>query len=172
MQYSYAAIEQINGRTKMNVIKINIADRLIPCLICILILAIVSCKKSEERSCIKSTGELTSDTIPLDSVYEFRLYKNIRYEIFQDSDREIIIHGGKNVVGFIEVSNESGIVSVNNRNKCNFFRKSEDIPTVEIHYPNLKQFYFESSDSVYFHDTIYADTLMVEMRQGGGSLFI
>lgn len=146
------------------------AYQLIPSLICCLIFSVVSCKKSEDRACFKSTGELTSISIPLDSVDEFRLFKNIRYEIFQDSQREVVIRGGKNVVGFIEVVNESGVLSLSNRNRCNFFRKSEDIPTVEIHYPYLKQFYFESSDSVYFHDTIYSDTLMIEMRQGGGSL--
>lgn len=128
-----------------------------------------SCKKSEERTCFKSNGNLSSLVIPLDSVYHFNLYKNLRYEIFQDTGRYIKVTGGENLIQLVEVKNDNGILSVNNSNKCNFFR-SNDVPvTVEIHYPYYKEFYFEPSDSVIFHDQITSDTLIVEIREGGGS---
>jgi len=48
-------------------------------------------------------------------------------------------------------------------------RKSEDLIEVEIHYPYLKRFYIEPSDSVIFENTISGDSLFVEIREGGGS---
>jgi len=130
---------------------------------------ISSCKKSDERACFKSTGDESSLTIPLDSVNKFNLYKNLRYEIYQDSGKYIQVKGGENLIQLIDVQNESGLLSVRNTNKCNFLRSSENPVTVEIHYPFYKDFYLEPSDSVIFHNTISADTLRVEIREGGGS---
>ncbi len=136
------------------------------------VLTFSSCKKSEDRTCFKSTGEQTSIEIPLDSVHTFKLYKNIKYRIFQDTLRKVIINGGANVVDFIEVENENGTVSMHNKNKCNFLRKSEDFIEVEIHYPYLERFYIEPSDSVIFENTITSDSLIVELREGGGSALL
>lgn len=134
-----------------------------------LILIFQSCQKPQNRACFKSTGAESSVVIPLDSVYHFNLYKNLRYEIFQDTGRYIKVNGGENLVQLIDVKNENGIVSVNNNNKCNFLRSNEKPVTVEIHYPYFKEFYMEPSDSVIFHDQILSDTLKVEIREGGGS---
>lgn len=133
------------------------------------VLTFSSCKKSEDRACYKSTGDQTSIEMPLDSVHTFKLYKNIKYRIFQDTLRKIVVKGGENVVNLIDVENQSGTVSIRNGNKCNFLRKSEDYIEVEIHYPYLKRFYAEPSDSVIFENTITADSLIIDLREGGGS---
>ncbi|MBI3133125.1 MAG: DUF2807 domain-containing protein [Bacteroidetes bacterium] len=132
-------------------------------------LFLICCKKPADRSCFKSTGDQTSVEIPLDSVHTFNLYKNIRYRIFQDNSRKLVVKGGANVVNLIEAKNENGVVSVSNKNKCNFLRKSEDLVEVEIHYPYLNHFYIEPSDSVIFENTITGDSLWIQMREGGGS---
>ncbi len=134
-----------------------------------LLLTLYSCKKSEQRACFKSNGNESSLLIPLDSVHRFNLYKNLRYEIFQDTGRYIKVNGGENLIQLIDIKNENGIVSVNNTNKCNFLRSNEKPVVVEIHYPYFKEFYMEASDSVIFHDQIISDTLIVEIREGGGS---
>jgi hypothetical protein len=48
-------------------------------------------------------------------------------------------------------------------------RKSEDFIEVEIHYPHFRRFYIEPSDSVIFENTLVSDSLMIEIREGGGS---
>ena len=136
------------------------------------VLTFSSCKKSEDRKCYKSTGDPTEIEIPLDSVHTFKLYKNIKYRIFQDTLRKVVVKGGANVVNFIDVENEHGIASIHNENKCNFLRKSEDYVEVEIHYPYLERFYIEPSDSVIFENTITADSLIIELREGGGSALL
>jgi hypothetical protein len=130
---------------------------------------VMACKKSEDRACYKSTGDQTEIEVPLDSVHTFKLYKNIKYRIFQDTLRKVVVRGGQNVVNLIQIENESGVVSVHNKNKCNFLRNSEDFIEVEIHYPYLERFYIEPSDSVIFENTITADSLIIELREGGGS---
>lgn len=138
-------------------------------LLALISVFVISCKKSEDRVCFKSKGDQTTLEIPLDSVHSFKLYKNIRYRIFQDTLRKVVIKGGSNVVNLIDVENDNGTVSIHNKNKCNFLRKSEDYIEVEVHYPHLKRFYIEPSDSVIFENTITGDSLMIELREGGGS---
>jgi hypothetical protein len=106
----------------------------------------------------------------LDSVHFFKLYKNIRYRVFQDDQRKLIVKGGENVVNLVDVKNDAGVLSIHNQNTCNFLRNSEDVIEVEIHYPHFERFYIEPSDSVIFSTTVSGDSLFVEMREGGGSM--
>jgi hypothetical protein len=100
------------------------------------------------------------------------LYKNIRYRIFEDTLRKVVIRGGENVVGFIGVEQTAYQASIRNNNGCNFLRDPGDDITVEIHYPFLKRFYIEPSDSVIFENTIHGDSLFVDLRDGGGSAML
>lgn len=133
---------------------------------CVLFL---SCQKPEEHRCFKGSGDPDSLEIPLDTVYKFNLYKNLKYRVYQDNQRKVVVKGGKNVIGWVEVLSTDNIVSISNKNRCNFFRQIEDIIEVEIHYPYLKDFYVEPSDSIIFMNTIVADTFLLEIREGGGS---
>lgn len=133
-------------------------------------LLIIGCQKSEDRTCFKGAGSYAELEIPLDSVRAFHLNKNIKYRLYQDNQRKVIIKGGKNLVQHIEVDNRDNVLYVDNRNKCNFFRDSEDIVEVEIHYPHYRNFYIDATDSVVFENTLTPNELRVEMRNGGGSL--
>ncbi len=133
-------------------------------------LAVFSCKKSEDRKCLKGAGDYTEISIPLDSVRAFHLNKNIKYRIYQDEGYKVVIKGGENLVPNIELDNRDNVLYVDNRNKCNFLRDPEKIVEVEIHYPYLKNFYIDASDSVVFENTVRGHKFSVEMRNGGGSL--
>lgn len=138
----------------------------------VLMLFVGACKKSEERSCFKGAGDYTELEIPLDSVRAFHMNEKIRYRFYQDDQRKAIIKGGENLVQHVDIDNRDNVLYVDNRNKCNFFRNSEDIVEVEIHYPYYEVLFFDATDSVVFEDTIISDKLAVEMRDGGGSLKI
>ena len=138
---------------------------------CLLIFA--SCKKSEDRSCWKFHGEESSLEIPIvDSVHTWYLNKGIKYRIFQDSSRKIVVKGGKNMLNLVEVKQEGTDLTVNNHNKCNFLRSAKRHVEVEIHYPYVGEFYFEPSDSVIFEGTIVSDTLRIQLAFGGGTMVL
>ncbi len=133
---------------------------------------LASCKKPENRPCWKSWGDETEKIIPLDSVNSFKLYKNIKYRIFEDTTYQVIVRGGENMLNQIEVLNSNYELTVNNTNSCNFLRNAGKQIEVEIHYPYFKRLYFEPSDSVIFENTINSDSLFIEIRESGGSLVI
>lgn len=131
---------------------------------------ISACKKANERTCFKSHGAAAQIEIPLDSVNHFNLYKNIRYHIYQDTLRKVIIKGGENVIPFIDIAQNGYEVSIQNKNKCNFLRDFDTKILVEIHYPWYDYIYSETNDSLLFKDTVLGDRLYVEQTLGGGGV--
>jgi hypothetical protein len=150
-----------NSRLKWNTIA------LLACMVCLLI---TSCEKPENRTCWKGAGDYTEISIPLDSIRAFHLNKKIKYRIYQDDSYKVIIKGGSNLVSQIELDNRDNVLYVDNRNKCDFLRYPEDLVEVEIHYPYLKSFYIDATDSVVFANKVTGKSFRVEMRNGGGSL--
>ena len=115
-------------------------------------------------------GLVTEIEFDIDSVQEFRLFKGIVYNFYQDTLRKIIIKGGANVIGFVAVNQENYTVSINNLNSCNFLRKYDDKITVEIHYPHYRSIYAEPTEDMKFVDTLRGDKTKIELRNGGANL--
>lgn len=138
-------------------------------IVLFLVVIMSSCKKSNERSCWKSSGEEAVLEYPITQLDSLTLLKNIKYRIFQDSLNKVVVRGGENVIGLIDVEQEGGVMKISNQNNCNFLRDNEKQIEVEIHYPSFRRIYCEPSDSVIFENTISGDSLFFEMRNGGGS---
>lgn len=136
------------------------------------IVLLVACKKATERTCLKSSGDESQIEIPLDSVSNFMLYKDLNYHIYQDTLRKVIIKGGSNVITLVDVSNISGELSIRNKNRCNFLRDYDKRIQVEIHYPFYQRIYSETEDSLIFEDTIYSNNLYVDQAMGGGKVML
>lgn len=140
--------------------------------ISLIILVIFSCKKAEDRNCWKGHGEEATLELPLDSVHTFLLEKRIKYRIFEDDQRKVVIKGGENMVGLIDLSYDEDTLTISDQSKCHFLRDSDRMVEVEIHYPFYHTFYFTPSDSVIFENTIHSDTLIIEMKEAGGIMLL
>jgi len=138
--------------------------------ILVVILIVLSCEKPESRNCFKGNGEIKSIEIALDSIQEFRLYKGIKYNFYQDSLRKLVIRGGGNVVNLISVDQSNYITEIHNDNKCHFLRANSLPLEIDIHYPSYSKIYSESSDSLIFMDTIISNLLDIQLRDGAGTL--
>jgi len=134
------------------------------------IFVLISCEKPADRTCLKMNGAYAELEISLDSVRHFHLNKNLKYRLYQDDTRKIIIKGGENLIQHIEVDNRDHVLYVDNRNKCRFLRDARENVEVEIHYPFYKTIFVDATDSVVFMNKITGDYFGVEMRNGGGSL--
>lgn len=137
-----------------------------------LILAIVflaSCRKSSERPCWKKAGSFAEKEIQLGDFNRLFLKEHISYKLIQDSTNKIVIKGGENLIGFIEVQGEDGLVTIKNKNKCNFLRKYE-VVEVEIHFKNLINIHFEGTELLRCADTLKLNYLTVVLRDGGGTM--
>lgn len=140
--------------------------------ISVLVLLVIGCKKSEDRTCYKGYGELTELEYDLDSVEEFKLYKNIKYRFYQDSAKKIVVRTGTNMVNLIDVQSDGYVTSIHNYNRCGFLRDADKLVEVDIYYPHYKSIYAEPTDSIIFMDTLRGDKVNWHLRDGGGTLLL
>lgn len=140
-------------------------------VIALLLMGSFACEKPQDRTCFKGGGAYAEIELPLDSVSKFTFNRDIKYRIFQNDQKKIIIKGGQNLIQHIEVrADEKQELFISNNNKCNFFRNNKGLVEVEIHYPYLNDFLMRISDSVVFENTINTEVLTIIMEEGGGSL--
>ncbi|MBM3163953.1 MAG: DUF2807 domain-containing protein [Bacteroidetes bacterium] len=130
---------------------------------------VLSCRKANERSCFKRSGDPSFRTVVLGSFNRLFLREHIKYVLVQDSTDQVIVRGGANLIPFIEIDEVDGLVTVVNKNRCNFLR-NYDIPTVEIHFTRLINLHFEGTEELYNLDTISTDYLTITLRDGAGTI--
>jgi len=135
----------------------------------ILISLIVSCKKPENRRCFKNSGELAIIVYEFGAFNQLQLKEHLSYKLIQDSTNKVVVRGGNNLLNFVEVIGENGVLSITNKNRCNYLR-SYEIPTVEIHYTKLINILFEGTERLYNEDTLITDYLTLTLRDGAGEI--
>ena len=139
-------------------------------LIPILVVLLLGCKKTEDRSCFKSVGGLTTKEIALEHFDKLYMGPHLKYVLVQDTVEKVILHGGKNLLNFIETSIEDGQLSVRNNNSCNFLRDYSKVVTVEIHVKKIINILFEGTHEVVCPKTLNTDYLVLVIRDGAGEV--
>ena len=130
---------------------------------------VFSCKKPEDRSCFKKSGELSARTYYFGAFNQLHLKEHITFKLVQDSTNKVLVRGGNNLLNFIEVVGENGLLTIQNKNRCNYLR-SYEIPEVEIHYTKLINILFEGTERLYNEDTLITDYLTITLRDGAGHM--
>jgi hypothetical protein len=135
----------------------------------ILITLAYSCKKPDQRACFKKSGELSIRTYDFGSFSQLHLKEHLSYKLIQDSTNKVLVRGGNNLLNFVEVRGELGLLTIENKNRCNYLRSFE-IPEVEIHYTKLINILFEGTERLYNEDTLITDYLTLTLRDGAGHM--
>lgn len=97
----------------------------------------LSCKKAENRVCVKSVGAEQVKEIDLPFFNKLQLYERIKFELIQDSINKVIIKGGKNLLSQIDIRISEDTLIIKNNNRCNFLRDYNKTVTAEIHFKEL-----------------------------------
>lgn len=135
----------------------------------ILIALAFSCRKPEERACFKKSGEMAIKVYEFGAFNQLHLNEHLTYKLIQDSTNKVLVRGGNNLLNFVDVMAENGVLTVENKNRCNYLR-SYEIPEVEIHYTKLINILFEGTEHLYNEDTLITDYLTLTLRDGAGHM--
>jgi hypothetical protein len=135
-----------------------------------LIAFMLSCKKAEDRSCFKSTGDDTERVVDLPEFSKLKLYKNLRFHLIQDTANYAVVKGGGNLINLVTFSMEDDFMAVHNENQCNFLRSYDRIIEVELHFKSINFVDFYGSQSLTNADTIRADFFNLYIDKGAGSV--
>ena len=141
-------------------------------LVVILTIIIVSssCQKSEDRSCLKSTGEIALIDYVFESFDSLNLYDDIKYTLVPDTIFKVEVKGGENLINHINVVMNNNVLKVTNENKCKFLRSFKEKVEVKIHVQDLNYIHFEGSEQLVSSDTLHASELRLLIRDGAGGV--
>lgn len=140
----------------------------IPLIIAISLLC--SCKKAEDRTCLKSTGKETIDTLALPQFTALILKQNIEFHLVPDTANFAILKGGEHLLKKITFEPIDTSIVVTDRNKCNFLRTYKKHVYVEIHFKQLNRLEFLGSYPVSNEDTIHAEIFNFLLHKGSGTV--
>lgn len=127
-----------------------------------------SCKKAEDRSCLKNAGDETTKIVSLESTDSLFLYNNIIYTIIPDTSSYVELIGGKNLLNHIECLSFDQKLEVRNNNNCNFLRSFKKKVKANIHVEKITFIHFEGTESLSNLDTLISGELRLVIRDGAG----
>ncbi len=142
-------------------------------LICIFltVILLLSCKKSEDRSCWKSWGDDAEKRIDLPEFAKLYIREHIVVNLIQDTVSYVILRGGENMLNQIEVRvDDENTLNLLNNNKCSFIRGFKRKITAEIHCSELYNIHFEGSEPLNCLNTLNIDYLTFLIRDGAGEV--
>ncbi len=116
-----------------------------PYLLFILLL-VFSCKKPDERACLKKSGDNTKRIINPGDFSRIYLKEHLNYLMIQDTANYVVVDGGENLVGFVNCSIDGNELVISNENKCKFLRYKTGKITVEIHFINLTSLVYQGTE--------------------------
>jgi hypothetical protein len=139
-------------------------------LLFVLFFQVSSCKKAENRSCLKTAGNKITKIIPLPSFHKMELHQGMKIELIQDTADFLEIVSGENLVNFIDWTVTDAKLEVWNNNKCPYLRYKNGDVTLKIHFIALSALTYWGSELLTNVDAIHTNHLDVLMNDGAGDL--
>lgn len=132
------------------------------------LLAFASCKKSEDRRCVKSAGADTELVHEVDAFNKLDIGPNMKVILVQDSVEKVIVRGGANLVNFIQLDVTDGVLTIVNDNTCNFLRSYKHVVEVEIHLINVFNVLFKGTKELSCSNQLNLPYLTFVIEEGAG----
>ena len=129
---------------------------------------LTACKKPEERTCFKRTGDIDTLEVSVGGFDKLFLHEHVEYQLIQDSLDKVVLVGGKNLLGEIQLTVTEGLLDISNHNRCNFLRDYQKKVMAEIHFTNIINIHFEGTETLANRDTLQFDWLTFLIRDGAG----
>lgn len=138
------------------------------------VIVFFSCKKAEDRNCMKAAGKQTSLTIALPDFSKLHVGPKIEVVLVQDIENKIVIHGRDNLINHISYDmDDEGFLNLKNNNKCDFLRSYEKNKIkAEIHFVNLNELYFEGTDDLTTNGIINTSNMKLTIQDGGATVYL
>lgn len=99
---------------------------------------ITACDSDSTWDCIKSTGALIQEEIPLETFEKLDVRHRIQLIVKEGEQQEVVLETGENLRDDITFSVVDGVLQIENQTSCNLFREY-GITKVYVTSPNITQ---------------------------------
>ncbi len=133
------------------------------------IFAFYSCNKPDAQNCIKSTGDLITETKNLPNFSTIDLYGKIDLYLINSDENRIEISAGENLIPKITSIITDSTLKIDNENKCNWvrsYKKGQII--VKLYFTQLNYIKINGENNVFSNntDTLTFKNITIEVKSG------
>lgn len=128
------------------------------------------CSKSSDRRCFKSTGKEDVKIVSVKGFTRLKLHKFIHFVLVQDSTDYVVVKAGENLINFIDITSNDGMLEITNKNTCDFLRSWKRDVKVFIHAKKITNIYFDGTETLTCSDTIKSDYFTFHQQESAGSV--
>ena len=136
------------------------------------IVFLISCQKSEDRICYKSTGKTISELRSLENFTVLVLTDNIALKLHQSIENSATITAGNNLINFIQTKVSGDTLYISNQNKCNNLRSRKKEVIVTVNVLNIQKIIHYGTKGISSNNTLKGDMLSIESFDGHGDVSI
>lgn len=133
-------------------------------------LILCSCEKEQMNDCITSTGIIQREKRSLAEFDSIRLFRRLNLVLIQDTANFIEIEAGKNLIESIKTEINNGILTIENKNTCNWMRSYSKPINIYLHHTNFKRLVLYGSNTVTTKGALKSDSITVEFRDASGDV--
>lgn len=138
------------------------------------LLFLFSCKKAENRECLKTAGKQTSLEVALPTFNKLRIGAKIEVVLVQGTENKLVVHGRDNLIRHISYDHdEEGYLNLKNHNRCDFLRSYEKNKVkVEVHFVDIREVLFEGTFDLTTSGVINTSQFKLDIRDAGSTAYI
>lgn len=163
--------ENPRGYFLLKLFELKVCKSLALIIFCITITCF-SCGKAGDRPCLKGRGTPVSEERPTGAFTKVVLDDRINLKIIPDSVDRALINAPSNLIQFIETHNSDGILTLSDKNTCNWLRRSDNGITVTLHCTDLKNLSCRGSGNVTTDGVLRQASLTLDLHDASGTFEI
>lgn len=118
------------------------------------------------ENCLESAGKLTQYTIPINEASIIELNDIFDVVYIPDTSEMIVLTCGENLYDGIKIVSDTGKISFEDHNSCNFLRSYDHIPTIKIYSKTLSHFIIPGNINFFMEDTLFCEHFVFEAKGG------
>lgn len=131
---------------------------------------LLSCGKDPFCNCFESTGGVTSEKRIIEPFSAIEVFDNVNVNWHYGSQHHAIVTCGSNLLDGIKTTVESGLLKIQNANRCNWMRDPRNSYTVDVYSPEIKTIICRTVGDINCVDTIKTNIFLAESWSGTGTI--
>lgn len=93
----------------------------------IAILVVFGCNSEDAPGCLKTSGEIISEEIPVADFEEIQVFDNVKLILEQGPETKVVVNTGENLLPEISVEVFGNRLELRNKSECKLFREYDDL---------------------------------------------
>lgn len=147
--------------TRMFLIRVKII------LLLTIAVLLTTCKKENLCDCFKGTGKQTAEERNLDAFTQVFVDDEIDVHLIEGNEFKAKVEAGKQVINLIKTNVSNGVLTITDKNKCDFTRDYKRKVIVYITLPKLRKIENNGLGDVYMDSQFTCDTLNYYLSNSG-----